>query len=290
MPSPSSIQPGPRSRGCRWPTLGVRAAAEAAGARVDGGDPATAARPACWRAPGRRCRGSARRAARGRSRPLERGEQRGHVAGGAHPDGVAEAELACSPGRAAARRRRPPGRPAPALPRVAEAHRDVRPHSHAAARAPAHDRLEHRELTRRASRFEVALGEGLGGAGEDRDRRRRPRRAPGPARARWAPAPGRRTPARRSSRASSSSASASCGHPLRVDEAGGLDDGQARGGQPVDELRLDRGRNDRLLVLQPVPRAHFPDRDPLGKPPGSGDRLRKAKFADAHRNPKVSQR
>ena len=50
--------------------------------------------------------------------------------------------------------------------------------------------------------------------------------------------------------------------PLRVDEARRLDDPQARTRQPVHELRLVSTINGRLLVLQPVPRAHLPDRDP----------------------------
>ena len=63
--------------------------------------------------------------------------------------------------------------------------------------------------------------------------------------------------------------------------SGGLDDAQARVGEPAEELQLGVEADDRLLVLQPVPRAHFPDRDPPGQRPGSGDRQRQAKFADA---------
>ena len=55
-------------------------------------------------------------------------------------------------------------------------------------------------------------------------------------------------------------------HPLRVHEAGRLDDRQPGGDQPAYELRLDVGGHDRLLVLQAVARADLVDRDPLGQP------------------------
>ena len=54
------------------------------------------------------------------------------------------------------------------------------------------------------------------------------------------------------------------GHPLRVHEAGRLDDRQPGGEQAADELGLDLGRDQRLLVLQAVARADLVDRDPLG--------------------------
>src|SRR5690606_21859919 len=61
-------------------------------------------------------------------------------------------------------------------------------------------------------------------------------------------------------------------HPLRVDEAGRLDDRQPGGDQALHERRLGRGRHDRGLVLQAVARADLPDRH-LGRA-DAGRRMR----------------
>ena len=62
-------------------------------------------------------------------------------------------------------------------------------------------------------------------------------------------------------------------HPGRRHEGRGLDGLQPRRGQPLDERSLDVRRNDRLLVLQTVARAHLVDRDARGQV-GSGLALR----------------
>ncbi len=108
---------------------GVRAAAEPARGGVDDGHARPAGRPGCWPAPGRRCRGSARRAGRCPGRAHASAPSRaGDLAGGADADGVAEADLG------AAHLRQRDGDAGDlvdrdvALPRVAEAHRDVAAH------------------------------------------------------------------------------------------------------------------------------------------------------------------
>ena len=55
------------------------------------------------------------------------------------------------------------------------------------------------------------------------------------------------------------------GDPLRVDEAGRLDHGQAGGDETAYELALVLGRDDRLLVLEAVAGADLVDRDALGE-------------------------
>ena len=55
------------------------------------------------------------------------------------------------------------------------------------------------------------------------------------------------------------------GDPLRVHEGGGLDHGQPRGGQPVDEPDLDVGGHHAGFVLQPVARADLDDRHGIGQ-------------------------
>jgi len=59
-------------------------------------------------------------------------------------------------------------------------------------------------------------------------------------------------------------------HPLRRDERRCLDDAQAGIGQPLDQFDLGRGRNDQLLVLQPVARADLDDFDFGGEVHGLG--------------------
>ncbi len=53
------------------------------------------------------------------------------------------------------------------------------------------------------------------------------------------------------------------GHPGRVDEGGRLDRPEAGGREAADELGLDLGRHDGLLVLEAVPGADLVDRHPL---------------------------
>src|SRR3954453_11831955 len=95
-------------------------------------------------------------------------DQCSDVAGGAHADGVAEAELTGAEVEqtAADRDDLPDGHGA--LPWVAEAHRDVGPHVEAGVAGAAYDRLEHRELLVQRA-VQVLLRERLRGAAEDRD-------------------------------------------------------------------------------------------------------------------------
>ena len=155
-----------------------------------------------------------------------------------------------------------------ALPRVAEAHRDIRPDVEAVLAGPLHRRLEHRELLVEAA-VEVLLGERLGGAAEDRD-------VPdaelqGPVEATLVGHQHRVAVEPAASRVELVETSydvlrvGQLGHPLRVHEAGRLDDRQPRGGEPVDELDLGGGRDQALLVLQAVARADLVDRDRLGE-------------------------
>ena len=132
-----------------------------------------------------------------------------------------------------------------ALPRVAEAHRDVRADVDPLRQRPRHGRLEHRELLVERA-VEVAPGEGLGGAAEDRDVPDALRPAPGRGRARSGTStgigvarrcgrPGRGAPRRRRA------AGTHFGWTKLVD----LDDRQPGGDQPLDELDLDLERDDR---------------------------------------------
>ena len=61
--------------------------------------------------------------------------------------------------------------------------------------------------------------------------------------------------------ASTSAVSAICGTHLGETKAPASIDGQAGVGEALDQLDLDRGRDDGLLVLQPVARADFDDPD-----------------------------
>ena len=188
------------------------------------------------------------------------------VAGGADADGVAEAELAgaeveqplADVDHLVDRHR--------ALPRVAEAHRDVGADVEAGVAGAAYGRLEHRELLVEAA-VEVLLGEGLGGAAEDRDVAAARAPGPGRGRARWAPAPAGPRPTSPST-GHQVLGVGELGHPPRVHEAGRLDDRQPGGEQPADELRLDLDGHQRRLVLQAVAGADLVDRHPLGQPVG----------------------
>ena len=190
----------------------------------------------------------------------ERLDQRGHVAGGADADGVAEAELAgaeveeplADDDHLLDRDR--------ALPGVAEAHGDVGADVEPGVAGALHGRLEHRELLVEAA-VEVLLREGLGGRAEDRDVLQP--ELEGPVEAALVGDQDRAVRPASPSRVISSAASASCGHPLRVHEGGRLDDRQPGGEQPAYELLLDVDGDERLLVLQAVARADLVDRDPL---------------------------
>ena len=199
----------------------------------------------------------------GHARIDERRDQPADVAGRAHTDGVAEAELVGPEvEEALADLDHLVDRDVP-LPRVAEAHRDIGANVEPGGARPGHGGLEHLELPVQAA-VEVLLGEGLRGTAEDRD----------------VPATqleGAVEPAlvgdqhRELTALVAEDLHQLCGvgelgHPLRVDEAGGLDDGEPRRHQPPDELGLDLGRHQRLLVLQAVPRADLVDRHPLREP------------------------
>ncbi len=162
-----------------------------------------------------------------------------------------------------------------ALPRVAEAHRDVGTHVEPGVTGPAHGRLEHRELLVEAA-VEVALRERLGGAAEDRD-------VPQPLLQRSVETAlvghQHRHLARHLAQLGHEQVDEVGGvgqlrHPLRVHEARRLDDGQAGSHQATYELGLGRGRHERRLVLQSVARADLVDRDPtresgIGAPPAA---------------------
>src|SRR5436190_2960166 len=99
---------------------------------------------------------------------LERVDQSRDVAGGAHADGVAEAELTRPEVEQASPDRDDLLDRYGAFPGVAEAHRDVRADVDSGVARTPYDGLEHREL--RVQRpVEALLGERLGGAAEDRD-------------------------------------------------------------------------------------------------------------------------
>src|SRR5262245_43277544 len=53
--------------------------------------------------------------------------------------------------------------------------------------------------------------------------------------------------------------------PLRRDERGRLDRGQARGAEALDQLELHLGRDFLLLVLQAVARPHLDDANARGQ-------------------------
>ncbi len=193
----------------------------------------------------------------------ERRDQPPDVAGRADADGVAEAELAG------------PEVEEPladldhlvdrdgALPRVAEAHRDIGADVEPGRSRPGHGRLEHRELPVQAA-VEVLLGEGLGGAAEDRDVPAA--QLEGAVQAALVGDQHRQVPTLLAEDRHQLGGVGELGHPLRVDEAGGLDDRQPGRDQPADELCLDVGRHQRLLVLQAVARTDLVDRDPLRQP------------------------
>jgi hypothetical protein len=148
-----------------------------------------------------------------------------------------------------------------ALPRIAVAHRHVPAYGQTRVQRPPYHRLEHRELVVER-RVEVLHRERLGGAGEDRDlgdtclqgavQAALVRHQYGCPDAGRQIDPGQQF-----------GGVGELGHPLGVDEAGGLDRGQPGRGQPVDELGLDLEVDDRVLVLQPVARPDLVDRHPL---------------------------
>ena len=249
--------------------LGVGAAAEAAGGRVDDGDARAAAPSWCWRAPGRRCRGSAPRSGRPRCRG-----RRGRRAGGSRarrcrrrscrrgeswsaPRSISRSATSttCSTGTGA-------------LPRVAEAHRDVGADPQpcvARARATTGANISIDSATVRLrflrAKVSVALPKMAMCADPGSSARSRPRSL--------GTRTGRRGPRPTSPRSASTSRGVGeLRHPGRRDERRRLDRLEPGGGQSADELRLHGGRDDGLLVLQTVARAHLVDGDPARAAPG----------------------
>lgn len=178
---------------------------------------------------------------------VEGGQQGLHMAGGGHADGVAQAQFV------AAQVEQRPADPDGlrdghrALPGVAEAHREIAADLHLGVLGPRDDRREHRQrLVDRA--VEVGLGEGLGGAAEHRD----PAGAQGERTVQTAfvgHQDGQPVRVETVQQREQLLRVGELGHPLGVDEAGGLDGRQARVGEPADELGLDLRGHDGLLVL-----------------------------------------
>ena len=150
-----------------------------------------------------------------------------------------------------------------ALPRVAEAHRDVGADVEAGVAGAAYDGLEHRELLVERP-VEVLLRERLGRAAEDRDVA-----AAELERAVEAALVGHQH------RAAHGPTSPSIAHqvlgvgelraPTRVDERWSPRRSAAGREQPPDQLGLHLGRDQRRLVLEPVARSDLVDRDALGQ-------------------------
>ena len=189
--------------------------------------------------------------------------KRRHVAGRADADGVADAQLAGPEVEEPPADRDDLLDRHRALPRVAEAHRDVRPHVDARVPRPADGRLEHRELAVEGV-VEVLGREGLGGAAEDRD-------VPaaelqGPVEAAFVGHEHREVAAAVAEERHQLGRVGQLRDPLRVHERRRLDDRQPGVEQPGDELRLDLGRDQRGLVLEAVAGADLVDRDALGQP------------------------
>ncbi len=152
-----------------------------------------------------------------------------------------------------------------ALPRVAEAHRDVGPHPQPGRAGPLDHRREHlHRLGHRTA--QVGLGEALGRTGEDRDRASRRGPAPGPGRAGWARAPAAALPAAPApSRSRTSSASASCGtRSGRTKLVVSTVLRPAANSRRISSTLTGAGTTARL-VLQPVAGADLVDRDLLGQ-------------------------
>ena len=241
--------------------LGVRAAAQPTGRRVDGGDPAA-----------QRGEGVGQRLAvgvvevhgelvdadPGGDARVQHGVD---VAGGAGADRVAEGDLRAPALEEPGGHRGDLGGRDRALPGIAPAHRHVTAHGQPGLTGPLQHRREHLELGVECP-VEVALGERLGGAGEHRDVRE-----PG------GDGPVQPALVRHEHRVVDAVAPfqhgdqllgvGELGHPLRVHEAGGFQRGEPGVGEPAQELRLHRDRNDRLLVLQSVARADLVDGDAL---------------------------
>src|SRR6478672_3476806 len=192
----------------------------------------------------------------------ERADQGGHVAGRADADGVAEAELAGAEVEEPLAHRDDLVDRDGALPRVAEAHRHVGADVQPRLAGAAHGRLEHRELLVEAA-VEVLLREGLGRRAEDRDVLAAELQRP--VEAAVVRHQHREVGAAGTQAGHQVGGVGELGHPPGVHEAGRLDDREPGRQEPFDELGLDLGRDQGLLVLQAVARPDLVDRDPVGQ-------------------------
>lgn len=198
---------------------------------------------------------------------VQRGQQRPDVARGGDADGVAEAELVAAEVEQRLGGADDLGERDRSLPGVAEAHGQVAAYVGPVFLGAGHDGLEHGEGLGDGA-VEVAGGEGLGGRTEDGDaggaQGQRPVET---ALVGDEDGQGRVDVGEEGEQLLRVG---QLGHPLGVDEAGGLDGGQPGSGQAADELGLDGGRDGRLLVLQPVTGADLVDAD-AGRQLGNRD-------------------
>ena len=241
--------------------LGVGAAAQTAGRRVERRDAVPQRGAARWRAPGRTCRGSAWRAGRRRRRPHRTRRARRPRGRRCRRRSCRRARAGWRRGRAVGVRRRRPGRSAPGPPtgrrstsRRRRARRGRRP---ARARRPARTSRTGRraELLRFFfANVSVALPKIATCVQPAASARSSPRSLGTSTGSGTGPSSG--------SRATSSSASASCGTHFGWTKLVASTIGSPAATSRCDELGLDVERHDRALVLQPVARPDLVDRHP----------------------------
>ncbi len=236
--------------------LGVRAAAQPAGAGVDGGDTVLQGDESVGEGLAVGVVEVHRQQPHIdvlRGQGVEQGED---LAGRADADRVAERQLVDAQVEQRAGVAGDDGRLDGALPRVAEAHRQVPAHRQALATRPGDHGREHRQrLCDRA--VQVLPGKGLGRAAEHRDLPdtgleravqtllvRHEHRQP-------------YATGRRSEQSQQLRGVGQLGHPGRRHEAGGLHRRVPGRQQAPDELGLHLDVDDALLVLQPVARSDF---------------------------------